>query len=260
VRKLYMKSQFLLGSNETFKEPNIYADKSSLVLEWLLLIGIEKKQFTVREAARETHISLGQVQKIFSVLAMNGVLQTEGVRTAKKFMVKNPQLLLKNWLKYYSIVKKCKMLTYHTGIQGRERILEVLKNSSLRLKVALALHSAAEAFGCKNTNLETLELYLLEPDIQVELEKTLQLEPQERGYEVLLIEPYYKSILNNSKELKNKNKHLIKSPLLLTFLDLYQFPLRGLEQAEFMAEQTAVLKLIYKKNNNRKNNSLGHHD
>ena len=28
------------------------------------------------------------------------------------------------------------------------------------------------------------------------LEDVLQLEPQERGYEVLVIEPYYKSLLN----------------------------------------------------------------
>ena len=246
-----MKGSYLIGSNTATVEPNIYADKSSLVLEWLLLKGIEKKQFTIREVAANTCISLGQVQKVFGVLTMNGILETEGLRTAKKFMIKRPQLLLKNWLEHYSIMKKCKMRMYHTGFQGRKRILNALKNSNLHRKVALALHSATEAYGYKNTNLETLELYLIEPDIRLQLEEVLQLEPQERGYEVLLIEPYYKSMLNlsidSSKPSELKNNFLFKSPFLLTFLDLYHFPLRGQEQAEFMAERMATLKRIYKK-------------
>jgi hypothetical protein len=36
------------------------------------------------------------------------------------------------------------------------------------------------------------------------------------------------------------------SPPLLTFLDLYHFPLRGQEQAEFMAQRIPELKRIYK--------------
>ncbi len=37
------------------------------------------------------------------------------------------------------------------------------------------------------------------------------------------------------------------SPSILTFLDLYNFPLRGQEQAEFMAVRLPELKRIYKK-------------
>lgn len=246
-----MKGKYLIGSNTVLAEPNIYADKSSLVLEWLLLIGVEKEQFSIRELVNDTGISLGQVQKVFGVLTMNGCLQTEGLRTAKKFMIKKPQILLKGWLEHYSIMKKCKMRNYRTGFQGRERVLDALKKSGLDSKVALALHSAAEAFGYKNTNLETLELYLFEPNLHLQLEETLQLEPQERGYEVLLIEPYYKSMLNRSTDLSKSKEHksnsFFNSPFLLTFLDLYHFPLRGREQAEFMAERIAALKQIYKK-------------
>ncbi len=51
------------------------------------------------------------------------------------------------------------------------------------------LLSSAEAHGCKNTNLNSLELYMLDPSVRSKLEDVLQLEPQERGYEVLLIKP-----------------------------------------------------------------------
>jgi len=135
------------------------------------------------------------------------------------------------------------MRTYRSGFQNKEELLEAFKKSNLNKKVALALHSAAEAYGYKNTNLNTLELYLLDPLIRPQLEKKLLLEPQEKGYEVLLIEPYYKSLLRAAC---NSCQDISTSPLILTFLDLYHFPLRGQEQAEFMAERLQELKRIYK--------------
>jgi hypothetical protein len=135
------------------------------------------------------------------------------------------------------------MRTYRSGFQEKAELLEALNKSKLSQKVALALHSAAEVYGCKNTNLDTLELYLIDPSIRSNLEDILQLEPQERGYEVLLIEPYYKSLL----ELNISSFKSIKiCPILLTFLDLYHFPLRGREQSEFMIERIHELKRIYK--------------
>ncbi len=96
------------------------------------------------------------------------------------------------------------MRTYRSGFQDKAELLEALKKSNLKQKVALALHSAAEAHGCKNTNLNTLELYLLDPLVRPQLEKKLLLEPQERGYEVLLIEPYYKSLLKSCLRFKSR--------------------------------------------------------
>ncbi len=190
-----MKGQFLLGSGEAFLEGNIYADKSSLVLDWLLRIGIDKDHFSLLEAAKDRGVSVGLVQRVFTTLVFHGFLQTTGVRTAKVFSMKKPEALLQNWVEKYSIVKKCKMWTYRSGFSNKEEMLKALNTSSLQSKTALALHSAAESYGCKNTNLHTLELYMLEPNRKGELEHVLQLEPQERGYEVLLIQPYYKSLL-----------------------------------------------------------------
>mgnify|MGYP000915901397 CR=1 FL=1 len=236
-----MKGRFLMSINEAPVEKNIYADKSALILDWLLRIGIDKEAFSLREVATEIRVSIGLVQKVFGILIVKGLLHTEGVRTAKKFSFKKPALLLKNWLEQYSIIKKCKMKTYRSALQGKVELLDALRKSNLNQKVALALHSAAEFYECKNTNLNTLELYVLDSAIMSKLEEILQLEPQERGYEVLLIEPYYKSLLNLSSD-----KSIKISPALLTFLDLYHFPLRGQEQAEFMAQRIPELKRIYK--------------
>lgn len=239
-----MKGQFLLGNRLSHVACNIYADKSSIVLDWLLRVGIEKQSLSLREVAKESGVSLGLVQKVFKQLISYGLLHSEGVRTKKKFFLTQPEKLLISWLDQYSIIKKCKILNFRSGFEGKEAILKALLKSSLKDKVALALHSAAEAHGCKNTNLNTLELYLLDESIEIELEKLLLLEPQERGYEVLLIKPYYKSLLQQSKAAGDRLK--ASSPLL-TFLDLFHFPLRGQEQAEFLAQRNPELKHIYKK-------------
>lgn len=141
------------------------------------------------------------------------------------------------------------MFAYSTGFQNREQVMEALLKPGLQQNVILALHSAAEAHGCKNTNLQQLELYLLQPDMRAKVEKALKLSPKEKGYEVLLLEPYYKTMLSRSlaQQSPKANNSLHHTPALLTFLDLYHFPLRGIEQAEFMAERIPELKRIYKK-------------
>lgn len=238
-----MKGRFLMGSSEKPVEGNIYSDKSAVVLDWLMREGIKSRELSVRNVSKEAGVSLGSVQRVFGTLVLKGILQVEGIRTGKKFFLKDVKRLLESWLEHYSIVKKCKMRTYRSGFQDKEELLEALKKSNLSNKVVLALHSAAEAHGYKNTNLNTLELYILDPLIRSRLEKKLLLEPQERGYEVLLIEPYYKSLLKNTSGL---DLDINVAPSILTFLDLYHFPLRGQEQAEFMAERLPELKRIYK--------------
>ena len=238
-----MKGRFLVSSNEDPAEGNIYADRSALILEWLLREGVKRQGFSLREVAKEIDVSVGLVQRVFGVLVLKGLLQTEGIRTAKKFFFNKPKLLLESWLEHYNITKKCKMRTYRSALFEKAELLDALKKAKLSQKIALALHSAAEAYCCKNTNLNTLELYMLDPASRSKLEDALQLEPQERGYEVLLIDPYYESLLNLGVD---SDKNIKICPALLTFLDLYHFPLRGQEQAEFMAERIPELKRIYK--------------
>lgn len=238
-----MKGRFLVSSNEDPAEGNVYADKSSLVLDWLLRVGLSKQSFSLREVAKEAGVSLGLVQRVFNILVLKGLLQVEGVRTSKKFSFNKPKALLESWLEHYSIVKKCKIRTYRSALSGKAEWLNALKKSGVGSDVILALHSAAEALGVKNTNLEGLELYVLDPSIRPKLESALQLEPQERGYEVLLIEPYYKMLIKKNRK---DGKEIGICPLLLAFLDLYHFPLRGQEQAEFIAQRAPEIKHIYK--------------
>ena len=77
-----MKGRFLVSSNEDPAEGNVYADRSSLVLDWLLRVGLSRNSFSLREVAKEVEVSLGLVQRVFNILVLKGLLQVEGVRTA----------------------------------------------------------------------------------------------------------------------------------------------------------------------------------
>jgi hypothetical protein len=161
-----MRGRFSSPSGRAFKEANIYANKSAVVLDWLLRVGIEKESFSLREITRERPISLGLVQRVLKTLAFSGLLQIEGSRTTKRFVLAKPGLLLRSWLEQYSIIKKCSMWAYRSAFYDKEEMLPALRKAGVGEKVALALHSAAEAYGYKNTNLRTLELYVIDPNIR----------------------------------------------------------------------------------------------
>jgi len=118
-----MKGRFLVSSNEDPAEGNIYADRSALILDWLLREGIKRQGFSLREVAKKIEVSVGLVQRVFGILILKGLLQTEGIRTAKKFFFKKPKLLLESWLEHYSISKKCKMRTYHSALAEKAEFL-----------------------------------------------------------------------------------------------------------------------------------------
>jgi hypothetical protein len=238
-----MIGNFIIGKNESQNERDIYADKSALVLEWLLKRGIEIPEFSIRRVCKETKVSLGLVQRIFEVLVTKGFLKTEGVRTAKRFSLSHPKALLDDWVRHYAVTKKCKIRTYSSAFNDRKELVEALQKGGMSSKVILALHSAVEALGYKNTNLNTLELYMLDPTDREGIEEVLQLVPQDRGYQVLLIEPFYKSFLKSEKK---AGCEIAVCSAFLAFLDLYNFPMRGLEQAEFMAERDLEIKKIYR--------------
>jgi len=231
----------LLFTNSSNVEINVYADKSASILEWLLINGMEGKIFSISEVLRDIGVSIGLVQKVFKQLIFHGYMKTEGFGTSKRFILSKPKALLDSWTESYNITKKCKMLSYTSAYRSRKELFEVLKKSSLTKQVVVALHSASDLHKCSNSNLETLELYVPDMKNKPMIEKALRLETQNRGYDVLLIEPYYKHMVRSCLQ---PEKRLHQTRPILTYLDLFHFPLRGIEQAEYLAENVDEVKRI----------------
>jgi hypothetical protein len=235
-----MKNSFLID-NKAGSRPsaNIFANRSGLVLHELLLG--QSPEFGVRELARTSGLSNGLVQRVINELGRIGIAKSEGVRTSKQYRLEHPGKLLKRWFESYSISDKCRFYTYSSGYSMEE--IEGKLSRSKDSGVVLALHAAARAYQCGFTNLKTIELYFSEDEKRIKLEKMLRLEPRDRGYEVLLIKPYYSSIV--AEQSQNINNVYVSSPLL-ALLDLYHFALRGYEQAEHLLRKHPELKALAK--------------
>jgi len=186
-----------MSSNFSEIEPDIFSNKSSVIVEWLLKEN-EENQFSIREIAKSLGLSLGLVQKIIKRLVYYGGVLEEGKSTSKVFRVLDKPRILSTWIKDYNILKKCKTWSYNFGAVNRGEILKRLQNPKYAGKVALALHSAAEALGYKSTNLKTLELYILDETVREELEQDLDLCSKKTSLNVILIKPYYPLMLTRA--------------------------------------------------------------
>lgn len=227
---------------------NIFANRSGLLLHELLTH--PEEEFQLRELARRLEISHGLVQRVISQLVYSGIMKSDGIRTAKKYRLIKAEELLTQWTSSYNITKKCKFYNYACGYSATE-VKEKLRDIKSP-KPVFALHSAARNYSYSFTNLNDIELYLTSPSQRKSLEEILKLKPIERGYDVLLIEPYYKSILQFSSQ---QTGDVLSSSPLLTFLDLYHFPIRGHEQAEHLLRKHPILhnlvNLLKKERNGR---------
>lgn len=233
-----MRSRSLLPARVSDFKIDIFSNKSSLVLFWLLASHeqIEGVGFSINELGRVTGTSVGLVHKVVKQLEYEGLIIARGMRTGKRFYLKSPNKLLLSWVKEYSLIKKAKTKGF-TSKSSKNIEWE-------KMKLVPALHTAAsDLFKVKSTNLRTKEFYLKEWDSLPNVVEKLDLQELDRGYEFLLIKPYYSSLIEKV-QMFDQTDVWMRSYNLLVVLDLCHFPLRGVEQAEAVFRKANFLKDI----------------
>lgn len=221
-------------------EVDVFSNKSSIILFWLLVHhkGAKDHGFSINELSRVTGLSVGLVHKVVLQLEYNGIVIAKGLRTNKKFFLKAADKILIDWVKNYNLIKRTKVKGYSVA-QLNYKVLDLDK-----LGLVPALHTSAfELFKSKLTNLILKEYYLIDWGHLNRVERELKLEELERGYELLLIKPYYSELLNKLNH-RGSNNDWLQAYSILTVLDLFHFPLRGVEQAEVMFRKNDILKSI----------------
>lgn len=231
-----MARSAILPLKATEPEIDIYSNKSSLILFWLLtnIEHLKNEGFSLNELSRLTGTSAGLVHKIIKQLEYEGIVIAKGLRTSKKFFLKSPDKILLSWISEYNLTRKTKTKGYATFD---------VTSAKNKLSLLPALHTASiEFFHLKTTNLKTKEYYLLNWKNLPKLTEQLGLSELDRGYEILLVKPYYSSLIE--QVYKDSEKKWIQAYEVLTVLDLLHFPLRGIEQAETLFRKSEVLKNI----------------
>jgi hypothetical protein len=221
------------------QEIDIFSNKSSLILFWLLVYHdtAKKEGFSVNAIARNTEVSVGLAYKVIRQLEYIGVISSKGFRTNKKFYLIYPDKLLISWIKEYNLIKKTKTRGFGKTDTNQQKII---RQSDL----VPALHNASEVlFNLKITNLHLQEFYLLAWDKLPKITAKLHLQELDRGYEILFIKPYYSALLTRIN-INYQNEFLIRAYTLLTIMDLCHFPIRGIEQAESLFRKSDFIKSI----------------
>lgn len=209
-----------------------FDEEHALVAEWLLLYKADGSPFYQQEI--DSCAGIEQVSLVCKELLEAKCLE----KKQGKLRLAQASSLLATWMKEYHVLKNNKIYTFDLTKYDRAKCLELL--SSFKDAIVLALHSASANLGYKYTNLETLEFYLLRPELLRDIQSQLCLEPKEGSLQGVIIEPYYKKIIQKS-EVYN---HLKTTSSLMTVIDLYQYPLIGTDQAEFIARKNPHLKKL----------------
>ncbi|MBI3307441.1 MAG: hypothetical protein HYZ84_06535 [Candidatus Omnitrophica bacterium] len=208
----------------------IFSDKATLILRQMLQS--PGREWVVRDFERELGVGRGWAAKVLALLRGKGYLKGEARGRAAFAVLRNGDDLIQEWTRYYDFA----LNRTHAYYTADSNILPKIKRFFTQSKTdayALTLHTGANLI----TNfVRTPNVYLyLHPEnfkrISLELRQTLDLKELRQGGNVHLIEPYYKKSVFFGLQ-KIKGYPLVSN--LQLYLDLYHFPERGREHADYL--------------------------
>lgn len=214
---------------------NIFEPKATRVLRALLTH--PERGWTVRGLAEEVRISVGYAHAVVSTLMDLGyVARTE---TYKIRMV-NPTVILRRWAAYHQYDKLNTFLEYHTFEHEIDRFIHQLSTVNNK---SYALTSLAGAFLiAPHVRPVDVHMYIHGKEDAAAMAKALGLQPIPRGGNVKLVIPYDEGVFYGQQRASIRipdqvlgEVNVVSSVQL--FVDLYNYPARGLEAAEHLYGQ-----------------------
>lgn len=210
-------------------ERNPFSDKASLILRKLLKKS--DKPWQIRKLAMELKLSPGYVSKIAKRLHE---LNYASFNALEGLKLKNPSALLEDWVHRYNY-KKNRDFRYFCLAKGPEDILARLKNLNIPYKInhALSFHAGAYLIS-PHAVFNEVHIYVSDRKSMNFFVDKLNLKPVVQGANLIMLFPYYKySVFYDKQRINNL---WVVSDIQL-YLDLYKYPLRGIEQAEHLYEK-----------------------
>lgn len=210
-------------------ERNPFADKASILLKKLIIY--KNKLWKIREMANSISLSPGYVSKIARRL---DDLDYAIFYSDKGIQLKNAKVLFEDWIRYYDYRKNIEN-KYFCLAKGPEEILDKLRKLKIPEKVNYALGYHVGAYLVSPLAVFTeVHVYVSDKNSLEYFVDQLKLKPVEKGANFIVLYPYYKhSVFFDKQRVKNL---WVTSDIQL-YLDLYKYPLRGLEQAEDLYER-----------------------
>ncbi|MBM5806016.1 MAG: hypothetical protein FJZ49_08160 [Candidatus Verstraetearchaeota archaeon] len=217
------------------KVSNIFEPKATRVLRALLTD--PQHNWTIRGLAEEVRISVGYAHAVVSTLIDLGyVVRNE---TYKIKMV-NPTVLLRRWAAYNQYDKVNTFLEYYTFEREIDRFIHQLSAVD---NTSYALTSLAGAFLiAPHVRPVDIHMYVHGKEDATAIAKTLGIQPIPRGGNVKFVIPYDEGVFYGQQRLNISTSDQAESGVnvvsnIQLFVDLYNYPARGLEAAEHLYER-----------------------
>jgi len=216
---------------EKRKGRGVFSDKASLILREAFKD--IKKQWGVRELAHSIGISPGFVSRMARELEKRNYIS----RIDSKFILHDPESILKDWVYEYDYRKNKELQFFCLG-KGPGEILDKIKKLKMPEKInyAFGFHAGANLISPYSVYNE-VHIYLQDEESIKWFSEKLELREVEKGANLIFLLPFYKhSVFYDIQNIKNLR---IVSDLQL-YLDLYKYPIRGIEQAEHIHESRLI--------------------
>ncbi len=209
----------------------LLGDKANTIIRAML--SQPDRKWVVRDFEKELGVGRVRAATVLSELRAKGFVA--GVRSGRlaHSILQNKEELLEEWLKVYKFELNEAHLYYSTREDILPRLKEYFAGKKEPNKYALTLHTGANLIT-SYVNTQTIYCYLPVADFKrasIDLRQVLDLKELKTGGNFYLINPYYKSAtFFNTQAIKGYN---VVSNLQL-YLDLYHFPQRGRDHAEYL--------------------------
>jgi hypothetical protein len=206
----------------------IFSARATRIIR-VLLENSSKERWLINDLAKEANVSLGYTSDVLSALSVQGYVEK---KKRKGIQLKEKDSLLDRWASVYSFSQN-NIFSLYTLEKDFAAIFKKIADLSetFKLKSALTLHSAASLVAPYVARFSDIYLYV-EGDIAL-WKKKLDLRDVERGANLYLISPYDEGVFYGFKKVK-------KIPIIgniQLYLDLFKYPARGKEQAEYVRQK-----------------------
>lgn len=213
---------------EKRKGRGVFSDKATLILR-AALSDVEKP-WGVRELAQSAGLDPGFVSRIIRELEKRNYFS----RSDSKVRLRDPRGLLDDWVRAYDYTKN-QEARYFCLAKSPDEIIDQLIAASIPddLQYSLGLHAGANLLDPYAVYHE-VHMYVQSRETIKWLVNDMKMKEAREGANFIFLLPYYKHSVFYAKQ---RVRDLWVVSDLQLYLDLYNFPLRGLEQAEHIYER-----------------------
>jgi len=209
----------------------LLSDKATIVI--CAMLSHPDRKWVARDFEKEFGVGRARAATVLSELRAKGFVG--GIRSGRNAhsTLQNKEELVEEWLKLYKFERNEAFLYYSAREDVLSRLKSYFASKHEDQAYALTLHTGANLVT-HYVNTPTMYCYLPSKNFgnaSLDLRQALDLKELKRGGNFCLIKPYYKTaVFLNTQKIKGYN---VVSNLQL-YLDLYHFPQRGRDHAEYL--------------------------